>query len=146
VHTPYGQTEHAALVDVVVWLSPRAVVGAAERDLLYPADELRPRALVHDFQLPLPDHDLRPRGERPKEVDRLRILADVDEAAGPGELGPEAADVHVALAVGLGHAQERLVEPSAVVEIELGRLVDDRLGVRDGAEAQAASRYAAGAD
>ena len=64
-----------------------------------------------------------------EEVQRLDVLADVDEPARTGEAPGELADVDVALGVDLGHAQERLVEPAAVVEVELVRLVDDRLRV-----------------
>jgi len=61
------------------------------------------------------------------EDDLLRALADVDEAAGAGQLGPELGDVEIAFAIGLGQAEEGDVEAAAVVEIKLRRLIDDRL-------------------
>ena len=45
----------------------------------------------------------------------------------PARRGPNLRDVDVALAVGLREAEERDVEPAAVVEVELVGLVDDRL-------------------
>ena len=47
------------------------------------------------------------------------------------------------MAVSLCHAEERLIQPRPVVEVELVRLIDDRLRVGCGAEAQAARREAA---
>ena len=54
----------------------------------------------------------------------------------PASRWPEAAHVHVALGVDLGHAEARHVEPAAVVEVELLVLVDHRLGVHRGAEVE----------
>ena len=63
----------------------------------------------------------------PTNTTFLRVLADVDEAAGAGQPRAELADVEVAFAVGLRQAEERDVQPAAVVEVELVGLVDDRL-------------------
>ena len=71
------------------------------------------------------DLDLEPAGgERAREDDTLRVLADVDEAAGAGKARAEAADVDVAFRVDLRHAEARHVESAAVVEVELLVLVD----------------------
>ena len=72
----------------------------------------------------------------------LGVLADVDEAAGARQPGAELADVDAALAVGLRHAEEGHVEPAAVVEVELRRLIDQRLDVAGGAEIEPARRHA----
>src|SRR5262249_2225032 len=77
------------------------------------------------------------------EHDLLRVLADVDEAARAREARAELRDVEVALAVGLRESEERDVEPASVVEVELIRLVDDRLRVRRRAEVEAARGDAA---
>ena len=61
----------------------------------------------------------------------------------PASCGPNFDDVEVALLVGLREAEERHVEPAAVVEVELIGLVDDRLGVGRRAEIHAAGGYAA---
>ncbi len=55
----------------------------------------------------------------------------------------EARHVHIALGVGLRHAEEGDIQPAAVVEVELIGLVDHRLGVHRGAEIEAAGRDAA---
>ena len=86
---------------------------------------------------------LPPGAEGADEDHLLGVLADVDEAAGAGELRPELADVEIAVAVGLGEAEEGHVEPAAVVEVELVGLVDHRLGVGRRAEVDAARRHAA---
>src|SRR6185437_5482099 len=65
-------------------------------------------------------------GQRAAEHDTLRVLADVDEAADADDPVAEAAHVDVALCIDLGERQEREVEPAAIVEIELRRLLDHR--------------------
>ena len=92
---------------------------------------------------PSPTRDVGAGRERPEEEHAAGGLADVDEAAGADEPPAEAADVDVAPAVGLRHAEERLVQPPAVVEVELVGLVDDRLRIGGRAEAQAAGGHAA---
>ena len=47
------------------------------------------------------------------------------------------------MAVGLRHPEECLVQPTAVVEVELVRLVDDRLSIGGRTEAQTAGGHAA---
>ena len=119
------QPEDAALGDVEHRLSrPRPRMRAVERDLLDRLDELRVLPLGDDPELAVLDPHLEPAGgERAGEHELARVLADVDEAAGAGELRPEPAHVHVAGAVGLRHAEARQVEPAAVVEVELLVLV-----------------------
>ena len=107
-------------------------------------DELARLAFADDAQLAVRDgHFQAARRERADEHHRLGVLADVDEAAGAGQARAELRDVEVAVAVGLGEAEEGEVEPAAVVEVELVRLVDDRLGIDGGAEVQARCRHAA---
>ena len=52
----------------------------------------------------------------------------------PARRGPNLLDVQVAVAVGLRQAEEGDVQAAAVVEVELGRLVDDGVGVGGRAE------------
>ena len=92
---------------------------------------------------PVADRKVGAGRERPEEEHVAGGLADVDEAAGAGEAVAEATDVDVAGAVDLRHAEERLVEPRPVVEVELVGLVDDGLRVGGGAEAQPTGRQAA---
>ena len=61
----------------------------------------------------------------------------------PASRGPNLLTLRLPCAVGLRQAEEGDVEPAAVVEVELVRLVDDRLGVHRGAEVEAAGRDAA---
>ena len=84
-----------------------------------------------------------PAAERADEDDLLGVLADVDEAAGAGELRAELADIEVAVPVDLGEPEEGRVQAAAVVEVELVGLVDDRLGIGGRAKIDAAGRYAA---
>jgi len=73
-------------------------------------------------------------GKGAQKKDVTGVLADVDKSAGAGGPGAEAADI--AGAVCLGHTEKRLVEAPAVVEIELGRLIDDRRGIGHGAKVE----------
>ena len=92
------------------------------------AHELALAAFLLDVQLPVPDREPEAAGrEGADEHHALGVLADVDEAAGPGQARSELADVQVALGIGLREAREGDVEPAAVVEVELRGLVDDRL-------------------
>ena len=74
------------------------------------------------------------RQEGPQEDQLLGVLADVDEPARSGQFRAEPADVDVALGVGLGHAQKRRVQAAAVVEVELGGLIEDGVAVDRRAE------------
>jgi hypothetical protein len=67
--------------------------------------------------------------EQPAEDDALRVLGDVDEPPASRQARAELAHVDVPGRVDLGKRQEREVEPSALVEVELGDLVDDRFHV-----------------
>jgi len=63
--------------------------------------------------------DLQPAaGKTTEKINFACVLADVDETAGTGGARAETTDIHVATAVGLCHAQESLVKPAAIVEIE----------------------------
>ena len=79
-------------------------------------------------------------GKGTHEDHLFRVLADVDEAPGAGEPGAEFRDIEVALAVGLGQPQEGNIESTTVVEVELAGLIDDRLGIDGGAEAETPRR------
>ena len=107
-------------------------------------DELLRADVVQQLQ-PAPfDPDLQVAGgEGADEDDPLGRLRDVDETAGAGQPRPELADVEIALAIGLGQAQEGEVETTAIVEVELVRLVDDRLRIDGRAEVEARGRNAA---
>lgn len=71
------------------------------------------------------------------------VLADVDEAAGTREPWPEFADVKGALLVRLGKAKKRQIEPAAIAEVELIRLIDNGLRVCRSAEVESSRRHAA---
>ena len=96
---PVGpQREHAALGHVEHVLSAPAGVSAAEGDMLDVRHELAVFGLLVDDEPALARADLlAPRAERADEDHLLGVLADVDEAAGAGELGAELADVEVAM-------------------------------------------------
>ena len=99
---------------------------------------MRTRALAHNGEAAVRYLHLERSGrEGSHEHHRLGALADVDEAARARKPRAKARDVEVAVPVDLGEAEERAVEPAAVVEIELVGLVDDGLCVDGGAEAEA---------
>ena len=79
----------------------------------------------------------------PANSELLGILRDVDEAAGAGKPRPEAADVDVALCIGLRHAEAGKVEAAAVVEVELLVLLDDGFGIECRAEVEPTLRNTA---
>src|SRR4029077_9333143 len=101
------------------------------------------RAVTSNAQPAVADDGFGAGGERPEEEQAAGGLGDVDEAARADEPPAEAADVDVAVSVGLRHAEKGLVQPRAVVEVELVGLVDDRLRIRGRPEAQAAGGQAA---
>ncbi len=78
------------------------------------------------------------RRQRAVEHDRAGVLADIDEAAHADDLVAKAAHIHVALGIDLREGQEGEIEPAAIVEIELRRLLDH------GGEILAAAGIAAG--
>ena len=102
-----GQAENRPLGDVVNGLPPTTGVVTAEGDLLHPAHELLSLAAVYQVQLSFLNRRLPSRGERPQEIDGLRVLTDVDEATCPRKCRPKAAYVHIAIctrALGLMNA------------------------------------------
>src|SRR5208282_190093 len=119
-------------------------VRAAEGHVLDLLDKFSRRALVEDDELLVFNRHAQPAGvESTDEYDLLRVLADVDEPARAGELGPELTDVEIAARIDLGEAEESHVESAAVVEVELIGLIDHGLRVDAGAEVEAARRNAA---
>ena len=131
------QRKNAALGHVHHRMAPQRRVAAAERAVFHLPHELDAVGLVQDPELSCLDSDLQAAGaEGSDEHNLLRVLADVDEAARPGQLAPEPADVHVSFAVGLREPQEREVQAPAVVQVELVRLIDHRLRVGGRAEIQ----------
>src|SRR5262249_19599757 len=84
-----------------------------------------------------------PGRERPREQKLLRVLRDVDEAAGAREPASEPADIDVSIGVRLRHAQACEIEPAAIVKVELLILLDDGLRLERRSEIEPALRYAA---
>ena len=116
----------------------------AEGDVLDRLDELGAAPFLEDRQPPVADLDLQPAGREGADEDELAgVLRDVDEAARAREPAAEAADIDVAVPVGLREAEAGEVEAAAVVEVELLVLVDDRVGVDRRPEVEPALRQAA---
>ena len=138
------EPEHAALGDIENVLAVLSGIRAGKGAVLDLADELLVLAIALDQQLALDHRNLEvARCQRAAEHHLLRVLADVDEAAGAGQPRAELADVEVALSIRLRKAEEGDVKAPAVVEVELVGLVDDGLRVHRGAEVQPAGRNAA---
>jgi hypothetical protein len=76
----------------------------------------------------------------PAKISLARILGDVDKPAGAGETAVEQADIDVAAAIDLGHAEAGQIQAAAVVKIEHLVLVDDGFGIDRRAEIEAALR------
>src|SRR4029077_17934353 len=107
-------------------------------------DELLVLAVALDQQLAVEDRDLEVAGrERADEDDLLRVLADVDEAAGASKPWAEPRHVEVALLVGLRETEEGRVEAGAAVVVARIGHVEDPLGIGPRAEVHAPGRDAA---
>ncbi len=94
------------------------------------------------MQPPVLDGNLASSREGTHEVHGLGVLADVDESARPSKLGAEPTHVHVPLCIHFSQPKEGLVEATAVIEVELVGLVDDRLSIGNRTEALATGGYA----
>ena len=64
----------------------------------------------------------------------LGVLTDVDKAAHPGKAGAKCRNIDIAPLVDLGRAQSGKIKTSAIVEIKLGGLINNRLGMKRGAK------------
>src|SRR5690606_38609511 len=80
---------------------------------------------------------------RAAEHEAADVQGDVDEAANAGDDVVELRGVDVAGSVDLGDADGGADEPAADVEVELGKLIEDGVGVGGGAEGQSARGSAA---
>ena len=101
---------------------------SAKRHLLHRGDKLLHPPLADDLENAVADRHLEPPGgERAAEHEPARVLGDVDKAPHPHEPAVEAGDVHIPRRVDLRGPQGSEVEATAVVEVELRRLIDDRL-------------------
>jgi hypothetical protein len=137
------EREDTALGDVEHRLAFLRRERPAKGHLLYRLDELALPTLDGDADVTVLDRNFQPaRSERAGEHQPARVLADVDEPARAGQTRAEAADVHVAQPVHLGHSQAGQVEPATVVKVELLVLVQERLRVDRSAEVEAALRHA----
>src|SRR6266404_7667141 len=120
LNSRFSEPEHATLGDIEDVLVVLGGVLAREGAVLDLVDELLVLAVALDQQLAVEDRDLEVAGrERAYEDDLLRVLADVDEAAGASKPRAEPRHVEVALLVGLRETEEGRVEAAAVVEVEL---------------------------
>src|SRR5207237_1633143 len=81
--------------------------------------------------------------ERKAKADRPGALRDVDESASPHDAATQPADVDVALAINLAGAHERGVQSSAVVEVKLRGMRNDRGRMGRDAKVDATRRHAA---
>src|SRR5690625_2977095 len=75
-----------------------------------------------------------PGSERSTQDDGRGILAAISESTGADHPPTELRDIHVTSCIDLSEAEEGNIQPSAVIEVELCRLVEDRSGVRRDAE------------
>src|SRR5262249_36569497 len=99
-------------------------------DLLDAADELPVTSLLGNGERAIAGLQFETaRGEGSAEHHVLGVLADVDETAHADDLGAEAADVDTASRIDFRERKEGDVEAAAVVEVELVRLIDDRIVV-----------------
>src|ERR1700674_4533865 len=93
--------------------------------MLHGFDELARFRFLEDGELAAGQRDAQAPGAEGTDEDHLLgVLADVNEAAGAGKLRAEFAIVEIAGPAGLRQAEKRRVETTAVIKIELVRLVD----------------------
>src|SRR6266404_8553724 len=138
------EPEHAALGDIENVLAVLSGIRAGKGAVLDLVDELLVLAVALDQQLALDHRNLEvARRERAAQHHLLRVLADIDEAAGAGQPRAELRHVEIAFLIRLGEPEEGRVETAAVVKVELIRHVDDRLRVGRRAEVEAPGRNAA---
>ena len=140
-----AQLEHAALGDVEHLLAAAQRVGAGERAVLdgrrrtcgaAPSRAMRrPPSATRDVA--------RARRNVPANTTFFALWLMLMKPPAPARRGPNFETLTLPSASACGEAEHRDVEPAAVVEVELVRLVDDRLRVDRGAEVQAAGRDAA---
>ena len=83
------------------------------------------------------------RGQRAAEDHALRVLGDVDEPTDTNDPVAETTHVDVTFGVDFREGQEREIETTAVVEIELRRLLDHRREVLSAARIAAHDRRSA---
>src|SRR5947209_2136279 len=103
-------------------------------------NELRQFAVIDNAQLSIFDRYPQTACHESTHKDHLLgVLADVDESARASEAWPELAHVQIACLISLGEPEKRGVKSAAIIEIELIRLVDDRLRIAGRAEIQTAS-------
>ena len=143
-HALHRQRKHAAFGDIQDGLFFFDGISAAECDMFHLLEKFMNFTLFFDSE-PTPVHGYLKAagGESAYEYDLLGILADVDESAGSGQLGSKLTDVEITVLVRLGQPEKGQIQPTPVVEVELRRLIDDRLGVGGSAEVEPARRQTA---
>ncbi|SPA44927.1 hypothetical protein CBM2629_A170154 [Cupriavidus taiwanensis] len=139
---PGPHLEHGAFGDVDHRDAQRCHVGAVEAQVRHLRHDLLHAPFAHDPQAAMVSaHFQAARGQRAHEHHRARALGDVDKATDAGDQRAlafaELADVDVALAIEFGQAEDRQVDATAFVEVELRGLVHHRLRVGRGTEAEA---------
>lgn len=101
--------------------------------------ELADIAVLYDAQPAAFQPDLAfPGGKAAHKARLLRSLRDIDEPAGPGDLLPKAADIHIALPVKFSPAQARHINAAAIIQVKDIRLLYHGIGIVGGAGQQAA--------
>ena len=120
--------------------SNSSIVGA----LFDCSDEASMQSFLLDAKPPLLHAcDQASRSQGAKKADRLGVLRNMNESSGTVRLAGETTDVDVPTAIDLREGKERDIKAAAVIEIELRRLLDERLVVDGGPEVIAADRRAA---
>ena len=69
------------------------------------------------------------RTKRTTEENLFCVLGNVNEPTHPSKTIWKGADVDTSLLIHLNRAQGRYIQSTSIIEIKLGRLIDDRLGV-----------------
>ena len=111
---------------------------SVECDLLNRFDEFVRSPFGYDLQLTtFGSGGVAIGGKRPGENKLAYILADVDEPPGAGKMRTEPADIDVAGAIDLSHAEAREVQATAIIEIDLLILMQQRLRINARTEIEA---------
>ena len=138
------QAEYRPLGDIEHLLAFGTGTGGTETPLPDGGNKFGHPAFLENVQAAIFDSHLEPvRGECAAKNQPAGILADVHKPAHSGDTPGEGRDIHMAATVYLRRPQRREIEPLAIIEIELRRLIDNRMGVQRGTKRETARRHAA---
>ena len=120
-----------ALCDKQGFAPLRGCKGGIVANLLDRMHELAMASLGDDLQSAVPAFDLQTTGGKgAAEHDFAGVLTDIDEAANADNFISEPADIDIAFGINLGKGQKGNIQSTAIIEIKLLGLVDNRIIIK----------------